>query len=376
MQFAPFLWGEKLGRTVDMNKIALVTGVTGQDGSYLAELLLAKGYRVHGLVRRNSDFTTKRIDSLLNQENFTTHYGDVVDTASLHSLLAKTEPTEVYHLAAQSHVAVSFTVPDYSAQVNALGTLRMLNAIREVGLNARFYQASSSELYGGLPGTEPQDETTSFTPRSPYASAKLFAYWTANNFREAYGMHASNGVLFNHESPRRGRNFVTKKITTMVAKIARGERQVLKLGNLSAERDWGYAPEYVEAMWRILQRDTPGDYVLGTGVSYSVRQFVELSFAEVGIQIEWSGSGTDEVGRDSRTGVTRVTVDPMYYRPLEVERLRANPEKSARELGWTARTLAPELARLMVRYDLAHDEYGYPDIVSDDTIRMRWRSEA
>lgn len=354
-----------------MQKVALITGVTGQDGSYLAELLLAKGYQVHGLVRRNSDFTTKRIDPILSDENFKTHYGDVVDTASLHSLLARTQPTEVYHLAAQSHVAVSFSVPDYSAQVNALGTLRILNAIREVGLDARFYQASSSELYGGLPGTEPQGEKTPFTPRSPYSTGKLFAYWTTNNFREAYGMHASNGVLFNHESPRRGRNFVTKKITTMVAKIARGEQQTLKLGNLSAERDWGYAPEYVEAMWRILQKDTPGDYVLGTGVSYSVRQFVEFSFAEVGIQIEWSGSGVDEVGRDVKTGATCVLVDLTYYRPLEVERLRADPSKSTKELGWKARTLAPELARLMVRYDLAYDEYGYPDIVTDAAIKQR-----
>jgi GDPmannose 4,6-dehydratase len=356
-----------------MGKIALITGVTGQDGSYLAEFLLAKGYHVHGLVRRNSDFTTKRIDSLLQNENFKTHYGDVVDTASLHSLLARTKPSEVYHLAAQSHVAVSFTVPDYSAQVNALGTLRILNAIREVGLDARFYQASSSELYGGLPGTEPQGENTPFMPRSPYSTGKLFAYWTTDNFRQAYGMHASNGVLFNHESPRRGRNFVTKKITTVVSRIVRGGSEVLKLRNLSAERDWGYAPEYVEAMWRILQKDEPGDYVLGTGVSYSVRQFVEFSFAAVGIRIEWAGTWADETGRDARTGRTLVVVDPAYYRPLEVERLRASTENSAKVLGWKARTLAPALAQLMVRYDLAYDEYGYPDLVGDDAIEKRWK---
>ena len=352
-------------------KIALITGVTGQDGSYLAELLLGKGYRVHGLVRRNSDFTSRRIDPILFHERFTTHYGDVVDTSSLHSILTKTRPTEVYHLAAQSHVAVSFGVPDYSAQVNALGTLRLLNAIREVGLDARFYQASSSELYGGVPGTEPQDESTPFAPRSPYSTGKLFAYWTTANYRDAYGMHASNGILFNHESPRRGRNFVTKKITQAVARIARGEQSVLKLGNLSAERDWGYAPEYVEAMWRMLQQDKPGDYVIGTGVSYSVRSFVELCFDEVGVKIAWSGSGSAEVGRDVRSGDVRVAVDPVYYRPLEVERLRARPAKAASELGWQAKTLAPELARLMVRYDLAYDDYGYADIVDDGAIARR-----
>jgi GDPmannose 4,6-dehydratase len=352
-------------------KIALITGVTGQDGSYLAELLLAKGYRVHGLVRRNSDFTSRRIDPILFHERFTTHYGDVVDTSSLHSMLAKTRPTEVYHLAAQSHVAVSFGVPDYSAQVNALGTLRLLNAVREVGLDARFYQASSSELYGGLPGSEPQDERTPFTPRSPYSTGKLFAYWTTANYRDAYGMHASNGILFNHESPRRGRNFVTKKITQAVARISRGEQSVLKLGNLSAERDWGYAPEYVEAMWRILQRDKPGDYVIGTGTSYSVRSFVELCFDVVGVKIAWSGSGSAEVGRDTRSGDVRIAVDPVYYRPLEVERLRANPAKAGAELGWRAKTLAPELARLMVRYDLAYDDYGYADVVDDGAIARR-----
>lgn len=356
-------------------KVALITGVTGQDGSYLAELLLSKGYAVHGVVRRNSDFTSRRIDSLRYNENFKTHYGDVVDGSSVHTLLAKTQPTEVYHLAAQSHVAVSFAIPDYSAQVNALGTMRILNAIREIGLNARFYQASSSELFGGVPGTEPQSEETHFTPRSPYATGKLFAYWTTQNYREAYGMHASNGVLFNHESPRRGRNFVTKKISQSVARIARGEESTLKLGNLSAERDWGYAPEYVEAMWRILQADAGGDYVLGTGISYSVRDFVEFCFAEIGVRINWSGSGENEIGIDSATGQTRVVIDPFYYRPLEVERLRANPTKSQAVLGWRAKTLAPDLARIMVRYDLAYDEYGFPDNVPDEVINQRWQKQ-
>jgi len=272
---------------------------------------------------------------------------------------------------------VSFSVPDYSAQVDALGTLRLLNAVREVRLvNARFYQASSSELYGGLPGTEPQSEDTPFAPRSPYATAKLFAYWTTTNFRDAYGMHASNGVLFNHESPRRGRNFVTKKITQAVARIPRGELSTLKLGNLSAERDWGYAPEYVEAMWRIVQCDDPGDYVIGTGVSYSVRDFVRISFREIGVDIVWSGKDADEIGRDGSSGAVRVAVDPAYYRPLEVEKLRADPSRSAERLGWKAKTHAQELARLMVRYDLAYDEYGYPDTVPEEAIRKRWEAKS
>jgi GDPmannose 4,6-dehydratase len=354
-------------------KVALITGATGQDGSYLAELLLGKGYQVHGLVRRNSDFTSKRIDPILFHERFSTHYGDVVDTSSLHSLLAKTQPHEVYHLAAQSHVAVSFGVPDYSAQVNALGTLRILNAIREVGIPTRFYQASSSELFGGLPGSEPQDETTPFTPRSPYSTGKLFAYWTTVNYREAYGMHASNGILFNHESPRRGRNFVTKKISQAVARIARKEQTSIRLGNLSAERDWGYAREYVEAMWRILQCDTPSDYVIGTGISYSVRQFTEFCFDVIGIKLEWKGHGVDEKGYDAATGALRVVVDQSYYRPLEVERLRANPARAKSRLGWQASTLAPALAKIMVRYDLAFDDYGEPDSVSDEAIAKRWR---
>jgi GDPmannose 4,6-dehydratase len=358
---------------MENKKVALITGVTGQDGSYLAELLLAKGYHVHGLVRRNSDFTSKRIDPILFHDRFTTHYGDVVDTTSLHSLLAKTRPVEVYHLAAQSHVAVSFGVPDYSAQVNALGTLRLLNAIREVGIPTRFYQASSSELFGGLPGSEPQDESTPFTPRSPYSTSKLFAYWTTANYRDAYGMHASNGILFNHESPRRGRNFVTKKISQAVARIAREEQSVVRLGNLSAERDWGYAPEYVEAMWRMLQNDEPDDFVIGTGFSYSVRQFAEFCFSVIGVRLEWSGQGVDEKGHDAATGQLRVVVDPTYYRPLEVERLRAHPVKAIGQLGWKASTFAPDLARLMVRYDLAFDDYGEGDVVDDETIARRWR---
>lgn len=351
-----------------ISKTALITGVTGQDGSYLAQFLLAKGYKVHGIVRRNSDFTSKRIDPFLYAEKFVTHYGDVVDSSSLHVLLERVRPDEVYNLAAQSHVGISFSVPDYSSQVNALGTLRLLTSLKEVGLPARFYQASTSELFGGLPGSEPQSETTPFTPRSPYAAAKLFALWTTVNFREAYGMHASNGILFNHESPRRGRNFVTKKISLAVARIARGEQDLVKLGNLSAQRDWGYAPDYVEAMWMMLQRDEASDYVVGTGRSYSVREFVEVCFREIGVEIVWRGSGVDEVGIDAASGTVRVAVDPVYFRPTEVETLRADPARIERDLGWKAQMQVPELARLMVRYDLAYNEYGFPDVVEDAVI--------
>jgi GDPmannose 4,6-dehydratase len=352
-------------------KVALITGITGQDGSYLADFLLAKDYEVHGIVRRNSDFTSRRIDRILFHERFHTHYGDMVDSMSLHAILSKVQPQEVYHLAAQSHVGVSFMTPDYSAQVNALGTLRLLGVIREIGLPTRFYQASTSELFGGQPGTAPQSEATPFAPRSPYASAKLFAYWTTVGYRQAYGMHASNGILFNHESPRRGRNFVTKKISQATARIARGEQSVLKLGNLSAMRDWGYAPEFVEAMWRMLQQPQPGDYVVGTGTSYSVRQFVEFCFAEVGISVEWSGEGTDEAGRDRKSGKVLVVVDPVYFRPTEVDQLRADAATAWEKLQWRAKTLAPELARLMVRYDVVHDDYGHPDLVSDEAVAHR-----
>jgi GDPmannose 4,6-dehydratase len=266
---------------------------------------------------------------------------------------------------------VSFSVPDYSGQVNGLGTLRLLSAVREVGLAARFYQASTSELYGGFPDTVPQDERTPFAPRSPYATAKLFAYWVTCNYRDAYGMYAVNGVLFNHESPRRGRNFVTKKISQAVARIARGQQDVVRLGNLSVKRDWGYAPEYVEAIWRMLQHREPTDLVIGTGTSYTVRQFAELCFAEVGVELTWSGEGVSEVGTDRASGAARVVVDPAYFRPLEVESLRAEPKKAAAMIGWKATTLAPQLAKLMVRYDLVHDDYGYPDEVTDAMVEAR-----
>lgn len=350
------------------SKIALITGVTGQDGSYLAELLLAKGYDVHGIVRKNADFTSRRIDSFLFHPRFTTHYGDMIDSPSLYSILTKVQPTEIYNLAAQSHVGVSFAVPDYSSQVNALGTLRLLNAIREIGLTSRFYQASTSELFGGLPGTVPQNEQTPFAPRSPYAAAKLFAYWSTCNYRDGYGLFACNGILFNHESPRRGHTFVTKKISKAVARIAQGKQDVIRLGNLSAERDWGYAPEFVEVMWRMLQQPEPGDFVIGTGASYTVRNFAEFCFSVIGVDIDWIGEGPDEIGVDRRSGVTRIVVDPVQYRPLETEQLRADPASAKEKLGWQPKMLVPQLARLMVRYDLAYDEYGHPDIVPDDLI--------
>jgi GDPmannose 4,6-dehydratase len=353
------------------DKIALITGVSGQDGSYLAEFLLDKGYKVHGIVRRNSDFTSKRIDPFLFHENFTTHYGDVVDTSSLHFLLQRIQPTEVYNLAAQSHVGISFSIPDYSSQVNALGTLRLLSAIREVGINARFYQASTSELFGGLSDTAPQNEATPFTPRSPYATSKLFALWTTVNYRDAYGFHVSNGILFNHESPRRGRNFVTKKISTGVAKIIRGEQSVITLGNLSAVRDWGYAPEYVEAMWLMLQQPEPDDYVVGTGTAYSVRDFVQFCFNEMGIEIIWRGTGVNEVGVNRRTGQILVNVDERYFRPSEVETLQADPKKIHQKIGWKAKILAPDLAGLMVKYDLEHTEYGHPDSITTNIKQTR-----
>lgn len=350
-------------------KIALITGVTGQDGSYLAEFLLAKGYEVHGIVRRNADFTSRRIDPFLFDPNFTTHYGDLIDSPSLYSVLTKVRPTEIYNLAAQSHVGVSFSVPDYSSQVNALGTLRLLNAVREIGLAARFYQASTSELFGGLPRTAPQNEQTPFMPRSPYAAAKLFAYWSTCNYRDGYGLYACNGILFNHESPRRGRTFVTKKISKAVARIAQGKQDVIRLGNLSALRDWGYAPEYVEVMWLMLQQEKADDFVIGTGESHSVRDFVEFAFAAVGTEIVWRGTGVDEVGVDRRSGTTRIVIDPHQYRPLETDQLQADPRKAEKVLKWRPQMFAPELARLMVRYDLAYEEYGQPDQVPDELVQ-------
>ncbi|MDC4205845.1 MAG: GDP-mannose 4,6-dehydratase [Candidatus Manganitrophus sp.] len=341
-----------------MQKRAFIVGVTGQDGSYLAELLLEKGYEVHAILRRSSVFTTDRVDHLMSHDRFITYHGDLTDSSNLHTLLLRTEPHEVYNLGAQSHVAVSFEVPEYTAEVDAVGTIRLLNAIKDLKIKTKFYQASTSELFGGLPETAPQNERTPFYPKSPYGAAKLYAYWASVNYREAYGMYACNGILFNHESPRRGETFVTKKITKAVARIVQRRQTVLKLGNLEAKRDWGYAKEYVEAMWLMLQQETPQDYVIATGESYSVRQFVEYAFEVVGIHIEWRGAGVEEKGIDAATGKVLVEIDPRYYRPAEVDLLCGDPSKAKCELGWQAKVSIRELVKLMVNYDLKYEDYG------------------
>lgn len=336
-------------------KRALITGVTGQDGSYLLELLLSKDYEVHGVVRRSSSFNRARIEHLyadpeIYQRRMFLHYGDMVDSNNLNRLVEKVMPDEVYNLAAQSHVKVSFEMPEYTAQVDAVGTLRLLDALRETGVKARFYQASTSELYGKVQAV-PQNETTPFYPRSPYAVAKLYSYWLAINYREAYDVFAVNGVLFNHESPRRGESFVTRKITLGAARIALGQLDQIQLGNLSAQRDWGYAPEYVEGMWRALQHPTPEDFVLATGRCYTVREFATLAFAALGIELQWEGKAEQERGIDVKTGAVRVSVDPAYYRPTEVDLLLGDASKAKRLLDWEAKTPLTELARLMAEAD-------------------------
>lgn len=342
-------------------KKAFITGVSGQDGSYLAEFLLEKGYEVHAIIRRSSVFTSQRIDHIFDHPKFKTYHGDLTDSSNLHTLLARIQPDEVYNLGAQSHVAVSFEVPEYTAEVDAIGTIRLLDAIKDLGQRPRFYQASTSELFGGLPDTAPQSEKTPFYPKSPYGAAKLYAYWITVNYRESYGIFASNGILFNHESPRRGETFVTKKITKAVARIAQGKQELLTLGNLDAKRDWGYAKDYVECMWLMLQQDQPGDYVIASGETYTVRDFVNMAFAEIGVNLRWEGAGIDEKGIDAATGKVRVTIDPKYFRPAEVELLWGNPAKAAAELGWKTKTSVKELVRIMVQYDLKFDTYGGPD---------------
>ena len=339
-------------------KVALITGVTGQDGAYLSDLLLAKGYVVHGVKRRSSSFNTARVDHLYVDPHeagtrFFLHHGDLTDATNLIRLVQETQPDEIYNLAAQSHVQVSFETAEYTANADALGTLRLLEAIRilKMGERVRFYQASTSELYGKVQET-PQRETTPFYPRSPYAAAKLYAYWITVNYREAYGYHASNGILFNHESPIRGETFVTRKITRAVAAIELGVQQRLYIGNLDARRDWGHARDYVEGMWRILQQDAPDDYVLATGEAHSVRELVELAFRHVDRPIEWRGAGVDEVGVDARTGDELVRVDPRYFRPTEVDLLLGDPSKARIRLGWEHRTTFAELVREMVEADL------------------------
>ncbi|MBZ0130868.1 MAG: GDP-mannose 4,6-dehydratase [Rhodobacteraceae bacterium] len=339
-------------------KTAFLTGITGQDGSYLAELLLDKGYEVHAILRRSSVFTTPRIDHILDHKNLATYHGDLADSSNLHRLISEINPQEIYNLGAQSHVGVSFEVPEYTAEVTGIGTVRLLDAIRDSKVDTRFYQASTSELFGGIPGTEPQSETTPFYPKSPYGAAKLYAYWVTVNYRESYGMYACNGILFNHESPRRGETFVTKKITQAVARIAQGRQQVLRLGNIDAKRDWGHARDFVEAMWLMLQQDKAQDYVIATGETHTVREFVTLAFAETGVEIQWQGEGVNEVGVDAATGQARVVIDPRYFRPAEVELLLGDPAKARRELGWSPKVSFRDLVAGMVAYDLAHDHYG------------------
>lgn len=342
------------------DKIALITGITGQDGAYLAELLLEKGYIVHGVKRRASSMNTGRVDHLYRDRHesdvrFRLHYGDMTDATNLIRLVQESQPTEIYNLAAQSHVQVSFETPEYTANVDALGTLRLLEAIRILKMEerVRFYQASTSELFGLVQET-PQRETTPFRPRSPYAAAKLYAYWVTVNYREAYGMHASNGVLFNHESPIRGETFVTRKITRAVAAIELGFQKQLYLGNIDAKRDWGHARDYVEGMWRILQQDAPDDYVLATGETHTVREFVERAFGCIDRRIEWSGRGVDEKGRCARSGNILVAIDPVYFRPTEVDLLLGDPAKAHDKLGWKHKTSFEHLVAEMVEADLVN----------------------
>ncbi len=343
-------------------KTALITGITGQDGSYLAEQLLGRGYEVHGVMRRASVFTTARIDHLMkdpeiyNRRLFL-HHGDLTDSSNLNRILEETAPDEIYNLAAQSHVQISFEVPEYTAEVDAIGTLRFLDAIEKVGLKdrARFYQASTSELYGKVREI-PQTETTPFYPRSPYAVAKPYAYWMVVNYRDAYGIHAVNGILFNHESPRRGETFVTRKVTRAAARIKHGRQEFVALGNLNAKRDWGYAPEYTEGMWKMLQLDEPDDFVLATGETFTVREFVREAFGELGIDVEFQGDGVDEVGVDVATGRVVVRVDPSYFRPIEVDILIGDASKARKAFGWNPQVKFAELARLMARADEQAEE--------------------
>ena len=337
-------------------KKAIITGITGQDGSYLAELLLEKGYEVHGIIRRHSTICTQRIDHLYDdstlKDRFFLHYGDLTDSCNLIALITKIQPDEIYNLGAQSHVAVSFEVPEYTAEATGVGTIRLLDAIYQSGVKCKFYQASTSELFGGLPGSAPQSEKTPFYPKSPYGAAKLYSYWITVNYRESYNMFACNGILFNHESPRRGETFVTRKITIAVAKIMAGKQQKLSLGNMDAKRDWGFAGDYVEGMWRMLQQDEPGDYVLATNETHTVREFVESAFAEVGVYIEWRGTGVEEKGYDQVTGKLLVDVNPRYFRPAEVELLWGDATKAEKELGWKRKVDFKGLVAMMMKEDM------------------------
>ena len=338
-------------------KKALITGITGQDGSYLAELLLEKGYEVHGMIRRASTFNTERIDHLyqdphVNNVRLFLHYGDLSDGSSISRFIRKISPDEVYHLGAQSHVRVSFDIPEYTGDVDALGTVRILDAIKDSGIRAKFYQASSSEMFGKVLEV-PQTEKTPFYPRSPYACAKVYGYWITKNYRESYGIFACNGILFNHESPRRGETFVTRKITRGLSRIVCGLEDTLYLGNIDAKRDWGYAKDYVEGMWMMLQSDKPDDYVLATGETHTVREFIEVSAGFLGIDLVWEGSGENETGKDVKTGRVIIRIDSKYFRPAEVDLLLGDPSKAKEELGWESKTKFSELVKMMTDADLA-----------------------
>ncbi len=333
-------------------KKAFITGITGQDRSYLAELLLEKEYEVHAILRRSSVSTTQRIDHILDHQNLFTYYGDLTDSSNLHRLLSEIRPDEVYNLGAQSHVAVSFEIPEYTADVVGVGSVRLLDAIRSAKLDCRYYQASTSELFGGIPGTEPQNEQTPFYPKSPYGAAKLYSYWVTVNYRESYDLFACNGILFNHESPRRGETFVTKKITQAVARIYKGKQAVLELGNLNAKRDWGHAKDYVYAQWLMLQQDEPKDYVIASGETHTVREFVELAFNEIGVNIEWQGKGINEKGIDKNTKKILVRVSKEFFRPSEVELLLGDPSSAEKNMKWKRRISFKELVSEMVSYDI------------------------
>jgi GDPmannose 4,6-dehydratase len=354
----------KKQKTLTAPKVALITGITGQDGSYLAELLLGKGYEVHGIIRRSSSFNTGRIEELYEDPHVDTrklilHYGDLTDSTNCFEIVSQVRPDELYNLGAQSHVKVSFEMSEYTADADGMGVLRLLNAIRSAGLveKTKFYQASTSELYG-LVQEVPQKETTPFYPRSPYAVAKQYAYWIVVNYREAYGMHASNGILFNHESPRRGPTFVTRKVTRAVARIKLGKQDCLYMGNIDAKRDWGHARDYVMMMWMMLQQDTADDYVVATGETNTVRSFIELAFKEIGIEITWKGKGVDEVGYEKKTGKEYVKIDPKYFRPTEVELLIGDPTKAKQKLGWVPKITMQELCKEMVASDCKLVEKG------------------
>lgn len=342
------------------SKVAFILGITGQDGSYLAELLLEKGYNVHAIMRRASTFNTERIEHIMKHERVHIHHGDITDSSNIMRLMSEIKPDEIYNLAAQSHVQVSFEVPNYTAQVDAMGTLTVLEAMRAHCPNAKFYQASTSELYGGMSYNKNDkgfyDENSGFHPRSPYGVAKLYGYWIVKNYRESYGLFACNGILFNHESERRGKTFITRKVTTNMVQVKNGTRDVLTIGNLDAERDWGHAKEYVEGMWRMLQQDSPEDFVLATGKTYKVRTFIEMAAKHLGWEIEWKGSGVDEKGYDKSTGKLLVEVDPKYFRPAEVDRLIGDPSKAKEKLGWEAKIDLEELVKLMINHDLKHEK--------------------